>query len=319
MAVFTPVAPEQAQQLLARLDAGALLSLHAISAGIENTNYFVSSSRGDWVLTLFERLTSEQLPFYLGLMQHLARAGLPVPEPRADASGQLLHQVAGKPAALVNRLPGQHVLQADGDHCRQMGELLAQLHLAAASFAATQPNLRALDWCQATAPQVLPFITPAQRQWLQQELDLQAAQASAQAALPQAVVHADLFRDNTLWQGPADAQRVSGCVDFYFAGVDALAYDLAVVINDWCIDDASGALDAPRAQALLAAYQRVRALRSAEQAQLPSLRRRAALRFWLSRLADWHLPRNAALLAPKDPAHFERVLRCCNAQPPLPG
>lgn len=317
MAVFTSVDEASAADWLAGLGAGRLLSMQGIAAGIENTNYFVQTDQGPWVLTLFERLTDEQLPFYLGLMKHLARVGLPVPDPRADSQGRLVHALAGKPAALVNRLPGHHVTAPDLHHAQQVGAVLARMHAAAADFELTQPNLRGLAWCEATAPRVRPHLSAAQRQLLDAELvfQRQLAVSPAYAQLPRAAVHADLFRDNVLFDGPAGHASLTACLDFYFAGVDTLGYDLAVALNDWCIDDDSAALDEPRAASLVAAYQTQRHLTPGEARLLPALLRAAALRFWLSRLADLVLPRDAALLAPKDPSHFERALRRCVDQP----
>jgi len=317
MAVFTEVSADEAAALLARLDAGALVSLQGIGAGIENTNYFVTSDRGDWVLTLFERLTAAQLPFYLRLMQHLARHGLPVPEPRADGAGELLHQVAGKPAALCNRLPGHHQLAPDLHHCAQLGHLLARLHGAVADFPLQQPNLRGLAWWQAMAPRLRPHLTAAQQDLLDAELAFQqqVAASPTYASLPRGAVHADLFCDNVLFDGLPGHEKLTGAFDFYFAGTDTFAYDLAVCLNDWCLNADDASLDDARAQALVQAYEQERALTAAELRLLPALLRAAALRFWLSRLGDWHLPREAALLQPKDPGHFERVLRARIATP----
>ena len=311
MAVFTQVSAAEAAALTAQLDAGELLSIEGISAGIENTNYFVTTDRGEWVLTLFERLQPEQLPFYLGLMQHLAQRGLPVPEPRAHSSGQLLHRVAGKPAALVSRLPGQHQLAPDLHHCAQLGAVLARLHLAVADFPLHQPNLRGLAWWLAMAPQLGPHLGRAQRQLLASELSFQQQVAASPsfAALPRGAVHADLFCDNVLFDGLAGHEKLTGCFDFYFAGTDRFAYDLAVCLNDWCLNADDASLDEARAQALVTAYEQVRPLAGAEARLLPALLRAAALRFWISRLSDQHLPREACLLQPKDPGHFERILR----------
>lgn len=317
MAVYTEVSPSQAAALLGALGLGDLRRLTPIGSGIENTNYFVSATRGEFVLTLFERLCAEQLPFYLQLMRHLARHGLPVPEPHANAAGELVHQVAGKPAALVNRLAGAGVDAPDLHHCAQLGATLARMHLAVADFPWQQPNLRGLPWREATAPTVRPWLSGAAAQLLDEEMAYQhhLAASPAHGRLPQGAVHADLFRDNAMFDGLPGRERLSGVFDFYFAGVDSFAYDLAVVLNDWCIDLESGALALERAQALLNAYQAERACTGDELRLLPGLRRAAALRFWLSRLADWHLPRDASLLTPKDPAHFERVLRQCIAHP----
>ena len=321
MAVYTEVDADSAAALLRTVGAGALRTLAGAAGGIENTNYFVESDAGDWVLTLFERLGFEQLPFYLGLMQHLARRGLPVPEPRTDAGGALVHRLAGKPAALVNRLPGAPVDAPDARHCGLIGQFLARMHLQALDFPGRQDNLRGLAWWERTVPIVRPHVAPDQAARLDGELAWQHRlhDAPATKALPRGPVHADLFRDNALFDGPQQAPRLSGVFDFYFAGIDALAYDLAVCLNDWAIDVDSGRLQEERAQALVAAYHAERPLGAGEQRALPGLRRAAALRFWLSRLADWYLPRPAALLSPKDPAHFERVLQDCIARPWHPG
>ena len=311
MAVFTEVSADEAAVLTLRLGAGELVSLTGIAAGIENTNYFVSTRSGDWVLTLFELLTAAELPFYLGLMQYLAQRGLPVPEPRADAQGRLLHRVAGKPAALVNRLPGQHQLAPDLHHCAQLGSLLARMHLAVADFPLLQANLRGLTWWQSMAPRLLPCLTPSQQRLLRDELDFQQqlAASAAHTALPCGAVHADLFCDNVLFDGLPGHEKLTGCFDFYFAGIDSFAYDLAVCLNDWCLNADAASLDEARAQAMLRAYTLHRPLTAMESRLMPAMLRAAALRFWLSRLGDWFLPRSATLLSPKDPVHFERILR----------
>ncbi len=321
MAVFTEVSAAEAGALCARLGAGTLQSLQGIAGGIENTNYFVSTDRGEWVLTLFERLGARQLPFYLGLMQHLAQRGLPVPDPRADADGALQHTVAGKPAALVSRLPGRHQDAPDLHHCAQVGALLARMHLAVADFALKQPNPRGLAWWQSMAPLLHPHLTRAQQRLLADELQFQqqVAASPSWAALPRGAVHADLFRDNVLFDGLPGHEKLTGAFDFYFAGIDRFAYDLAVCLNDWCLNADDASLDEARADALVHAYEQLRPLGGAELRLLPALLRAAALRFWLSRLGDWHLPRDASLLKPKDPAHFERVLRvrtCAPWHPP---
>lgn len=317
MAVFTAVTPAEAGALTERLGAGALLQLQGIGAGIENSNFFVTTTQGEWVLTLFERLTADQLPYYLRLMQHLARHGLPVPEPRTDAGGQIQHQVAGKPAALVTRLPGRHQLAPDLHHCAQLGSLLARMHLAVADFPLQQPNLRGRAWWQHIAPAVRPHLTGAQQVLLDAELAFQqqVAASPAFAALPQGAVHADLFCDNVLFDGLPGHEKLTGAFDFYFAGTDSFGYDLAVCLNDWCLNADDASLDDARAQALVQAYEVHRPLGTTEHRLLPALLRAAALRFWLSRLGDWHLPRPAALLQPKDPGHFERVLRARIALP----
>jgi homoserine kinase type II len=311
MAVYTEVGFEQADAFVRGLGRGRVTALQGIGAGIENTNYFVSSDGGEWVLTLFERLGVEQLPFYLRYMQHLAQHGMPVPEPQADADGQILHRLCGRPAALSNRLPGSPVLEPGPAHIAQMGEMLARLHQAGEDFPLQQPHLRGLVWWTATVPEVLPFLDAERAALLRTELEFHhgVATSSAGLALPRGVIHADLFRDNVVFDGAAGEDRLSGLFDFFFAGVDSYLFDLAVCLNDWCIDQASGRLQEDRAAAFCDAYQQLRPLATGELRLMPAMLRAAAFRFWLSRLWDLHLPRDAALLQPKDPLHFERVLR----------
>lgn len=314
MAVFTEVSEKEARELLRQLPLGTFQSLRGIQGGIENTNYFLTTDQGEWVLTLFERLTAQQLPFYLHLMKHLAHAGIPVPDPQANRqTGDILLRVCGKPAAVVNRLRGSSQLAPAPVHCAAVGEMLARMHLAGRDFGRQQPNLRGLPWWNETAPVVQPYLDGALAELLQSELAYQnhVAASSAYAALPRGPVHADLFRDNVMFEG----EQLTGFFDFYFAGVDTWLFDLAVCLNDWCIDHATGAHDAPRAQAMLAAYQRVRPLTGAERELLNAQLRAGALRFWISRLWDFYLPREAALLTPHDPRHFERVLRQRIAHP----
>jgi homoserine kinase type II len=311
MAVFTEVSRDEATALLHRLNLGQLTELKGITGGIENTNYFVDAKRDGevhhYVLTLFERLTSDQLPFYLYLMQHLAARGIPVPAPAADAQGQILHRVHGKPAAVVNKLNGRSELAPASDHCSQVGAMLARMHLAGRDYDRQQPNLRGLFWWNETVPVVLPHVTPSQADLLRSELAYQnhVAQTPAHEALPRGPVHADLFRDNVMF----DQGRLSGFFDFYFAGCDTWLFDLAVCLNDWCIELETGAPHADREQAMVSAYETVRPLTAAERQLLPAMKRAGALRFWISRLWDWYLPREASMLKPHDPTHFERVLR----------
>ena len=313
MAVFTEVTPDEAQRLLSELNLGQLDELRGIEGGIENTNYFATTDQGRYVLTLFERLSSEQLPFYLYLMKHLAQHGIPVPDPAANERGEILHTVCGKPAAVVSRLRGKSQLAPDVGHCTAVGAMLARMHLAGRDFDRHQPNLRGLAWWNDTVPVVLPFLDAPQAALLRSELAYQnhVAASADHAALPRGPVHADLFRDNVMFDGA----ELTGFFDFYFAGVDTWLFDLAVCLNDWCIDLASGTHAADRAQAFLDAYGRVRPLTGAERHLLPALLRAGALRFWISRLWDFHLPREASMLKPHDPTHFERVLRQRVAHP----
>ncbi len=315
MAVFTEVSAEAADKLLRDLQLGELRELRGIQGGIENTNYFVTSTQDgqerEWVLTLFERLTAQQLPFYLYLMKHLAARGIPVPDPQGDRDGDILHSVCGKPAALVDRLRGRSELAPQATHCAQVGDMLARMHLAGRDYPRSQPNLRGLPWWNETVPVVLPYIEPAQADLLRSELAYQnhVAASPGYAALPRGPVHADLFRDNVMFDEGPQGPSLSGFFDFYFAGVDTWLFDVAVCLNDWCIDLPTGAPDEARATAFLAAYQAQRPFTPAEHRLLPAMLRAGALRFWISRLWDFHLPREASMLKPHDPAHFERVLR----------
>jgi homoserine kinase type II len=317
VAVYTEVGFAEADALLRSLGLGELTELQGIRSGIENTNYFATTVRGHWVLTLFERLSRSQLPYYLELMQHLAAHGIPVPAPQAAVDGSLVHTAAGKPAAVVTRLPGSHRLAPDAPHCAQVGAMLARMHLAGLGFTGEQAHLRGLAWWRDTVPLVLPHLPPAQAKMLADELAYQQMLAASPAgqALPRGPIHADLFRDNVMFDDTGGPDLLCGFFDFYFAGTDTLLFDVAVCLNDWCVDPASGRPCDDRAQAFMAAYQGVRPLLGVEQRLLPALLRAAALRFWISRLWDWHLPREAALLQPKDPSHFERVLAHRIAEP----
>ena len=307
MAVFTPVTEEQAALLMSQLGLGELTDLRGIEGGIENTNYFATTDLGEYVLTLFERLNHEQLPFYLFLMKHLAEKGIPVPNPAANRDGDILHTLCDKPAAVVNRLLGKSQLAPDAVHCAEVGAMLARMHFAGEDYNRSQPNLRGLAWWNDTVPVVLPFLDESQARLLQSELAYQnhIAQGAAYQALPKGPVHADLFRDNVMFEG----EKLTGFFDFYFAGNDTWLFDLSVCMNDWCIDLNSGEHVPDRALAMLNAYQEVRPLRPAERQLLPAMLRAGALRFWISRLWDFYLPRDAAMLKPHDPTHFERVLR----------
>lgn len=314
MAVYTEVSLTQASALFESLGLERPLSLQGCSGGIENTNYFAHTEGPSYVLTLFERLSAEQLPYYLRLMAHLAGHGIPVPNPAPDGRGELVHSLCGKPAAVVNVLAGQSELAPGAGHCAQVGAMLARMHLAGRSFGMRQDNLRALPWWNDTVPVVLPHLEPAQATLLQAELAYQnhVATLAPYAALPRGPVHADLFRDNVMFTPApnADGESVlSGFFDFYFAGHDAWVFDIAVCLNDWCVDLDTGVAVAARANAFLEAYASVRPLEAAERQLLGAMLRAAALRFWLSRLWDWYLPREASMLKPHDPTRFERLLR----------
>ncbi|HEY8068539.1 MAG TPA: homoserine kinase [Burkholderiales bacterium] len=304
MSVFTPVSESQLAGWLKNYSVGALAALEPIAAGIENTNYFVTTGQGRYVLTLFERLPAAELPFYLELMAHLARHGIPCPAPVADLDDRFLSTLNGKPAALVTRLAGASIEHPGAAECAELGALLARMHLAARSYGGYLENPRGPKWWRAAAREVRPFLDPAHAELLDAELRFQSEHRYPD--LPRGAVHADLFRDNAVFEGG----RISGVFDFYFAGVDCFAFDLAVCVNDWCLADPvrDRRLDEARTLALLGAYHAIRPLQDPERAAWPALLRAAALRFWLSRLYDKHLPRPGELVKVHDPEQFRDIL-----------
>lgn len=318
MAVFTPVSDDDARQLLNHYDIGQLVALKGISAGIENTNYFLSTAQGEYVLTVFEVLTFEQLPFYVELMHWLANRSVPVPMPQTRSDGSRISALYGKPSIIVTKLPGVWVSAPTQHHCELAASTMARAHLAAQGFTIEQPNLRGLTWWQHTAPLLTEFLTSEQQALLHQALDeqIRLAESGALDALPKGPAHCDYFRDNVLFAGSQTKPLMGGVIDFYFAGCDHWLFDLAVAVNDWCIDRSSGDLNPELVNAWLAAYQSVRGLSEPERALWPAMLRAAALRFWISRLYDYHRPRPAETLTPHDPTHFERILRSRTTKAP---
>jgi homoserine kinase type II len=312
MSVYTAVTAEDLDAWLARYAVGALVELEPIASGIENTNYFVTTERGRHVLTLYERLPADELPFYLNFMAHLAKAGCEVPAPEPDRTGALFSILNGKPAGLVKRVDGAPVEPPQHAHCEAVGAALARLHLAAQTYRARLANRRGPAWWRQAARAVRPFLTPDQDELLQGELAYQAG--FAKLKLPKGAIHADLFCDNVLF----DDGRVAGIIDFGFAATDFLAYDVAIAVNDWC-DVGDGSLEPLLARAFLAGYHGTRPFVPDERLHWPALMRAAALRFWLSRLYDLYLPRPGELTHAHDPARFERILRArVAAMPRMP-
>jgi homoserine kinase type II len=312
MSVFTSVSIQQLQVWLQDYAIGELVELKGISSGITNTNYFVTTksnqgSQSKFVLTLFEHNKLEELPYFIDLMSHLAAHGIPCPQPIADKSGVSLHMLNGKPAALISCLKGQDVEVPNVAQCTAVGKVLAQMHIASLSFDVEPShqhthNPRGTAWRTKTAVQVMPHLLVADQQLLQEAMAFQASFDSSQ--LPMGVIHADLFRDNVLFDG----DEIGGLIDFYYACHDVLAYDLAIAVNDWCVE-ADGRLDAVRLNAMLSAYQAVRPLSEAERGAWAGLLSIAALRFWLSRLYDQIYPQSGELTHAKDPNHFKNILK----------
>jgi homoserine kinase type II len=316
MAVFTDLTRDEILELLRQYALGERHEIQGIPSGIENSNFFLTTDCGRHVLTVFERLDESQLPFYLGLMRHLAHRGLPVPEPMAARDGALFVRVRSKPAAIVTRMPGRAIVHADPAHCAQVGGFLANLHLAAQHYGVFQPNLRGIGWWKDATVALEPFVDSEVFHRLLEEVIYQDGISRSEAfeALPSGPIHADLFRDNVLFDG----DHIGGVIDFYFAACGPWIFDLAVTVNDWCVDLVSGSFDRAKANALLGAYHAVRPLEEGEHLLWRAMLRAAALRFWLSRLYDLHLPRPAAILQPHDPDRFARMLalRQSEAEPP---
>ncbi|QWE16342.1 homoserine kinase [Polynucleobacter sp. AP-Nino-20-G2] len=319
MAVFTPVELSDISEWIAQdFDIGRATDIRGIHGGIENSNFFLDTERDgkkqEYVLTIFERLSAEQLPYYLELMRHLANKGIPVPKPLENKDGKILFSLKGKPAAIVSKLPGLSRLAPEAKHCALVGEMLAKMHLAGGDFKQTQDNLRSLSWWQKTVPQVTSHLSESQKTLLTTELATQEQFFSSAdyASLPQGASHCDLFRDNVLFdpKGASDSSQdqLGGFFDFYFAGTDKWLFDLAVTANDWCLAENKQDLDPTRFNALMDAYQSVRPLTDKERSSWPLMIRAAALRFWISRLWDFYLPRDAQMLTPHDPRHFENIL-----------
>lgn len=311
MAVFTNLTTSEAEAFLAEYDLGELVSLRGITAGIENTNYFLSSTHGEYVLTIFEVLTHEQLPFYIELMHHLASKGVKVPMPQTRKDGKRIGTLKNKPASLVTRLAGGYEASPSVNHCIIAAQTQAQAHLAAQDFPIGQPNLRGLDWWQATYPSIQPFLNQELTHLYQTSLNEQIrVQGSAiWQNLPAGPCHCDMFRDNVLFDGTFENPSMGGIIDFYFAGYDKWIFDVAVAVNDWCIERETGAFLEEHVKAWLEAYNRIRPFTNEERQIWPVALRAAALRFWTSRLYDFFIPRPAQTLKPHDPTHFERILK----------
>ena len=308
MSVFTTVTPEQLRCWLHDYPVGELRDLQGIAAGITNTNYFVTTDSGRYVLTLFEKNAAEDLPYFLDLMTHLAERGIPCPRPMRNRAAASLAMLNGKPASLVSCLPGRDIEQPTLVQCAEVGRAMAQMHVAGLSFPGRMENPRGSAWREATAASVLGVLDAEERRMLQDEMAYQTKLDTG--GLPHGVIHADLFRDNVLFEG----ERLGGIIDFYYACNDILLYDVAIAVNDWC--ESGQGIEAARLQALLQAYHDVRPLSEAERLAWPGLLRRAALRFWLSRLYDLHNPQAGELTHAKDPQQFRRImqLRVTHAQ-----
>jgi homoserine kinase type II len=305
MSVYTRIETHELETYLSGFSVGELVDYEGISDGIENTNYFVDTSQGRFVLTIFEHHMVEEMQYFLNLMHHLADHGVPSADPVADNQGRYLNSFKDKPIALVKRLNGHSIVETTVDHCRQLGDAMGRMHAAGLEFTEKQENPRGPHWFRTTATKVMPQLSTDDKAVLDAEIRYQHSQRDAD--IPRGVIHADLFRDNALWNTSGDQQTFSGIIDFYYSCDDALLYDLAISANDWCIND-DYSLNRDKVIALLQAYAAHRPLQAAEQALWPAMLRAAALRFWLSRLHDLHFPRPGELVQVKDPAEFRAII-----------
>lgn len=301
MSVFTPVSTADAAALLEHYTLGELERLEGIAQGVENTNYFLTTTTGEYVLTLFEHIPRADLPFYVGLMAHLARAKVVCPVPMARDDGLLLSEVNGKPAVIVSRLPGTPEKSPDANTCRDAGRLLASIHVASVDYDASLDNGRGREWRESFAGKLEPKLAAAENALIAAENRYQAIHDDT--VLPQGVIHGDYFHDNVLWDDAGGA----GVIDFYFACDDVLLYDVAIAVNDWCVNP-DATLDHARAHAFIAGYASLRPLEDLERSLWPVLLRRAALRTWMGRLDYNHFPRDSHLTIDKDHEFSRRLL-----------
>lgn len=306
MAVYTTVEDEDVDQLARTYDLGEIVALKGIAEGVENSNFLLQTDAASYILTLYEKRVEESdLPFFLGLMNHLAEKGIDCPVPLPDRNGNLATVVAGRPAAIVSFLPGVSVHRPRNEHCNQLGKTLAELHLAGQSFQLERKNAQSFESWQALIRSCSDRTDEIQQGLsgdLAAELDYLAANRPVH--LPSGVIHADLFPDNVLFL----ADQLSGVIDFYFACTDCLAYDIAICLNAWCFES-DGSFNVTKARGLLAAYQSVRALEPLELETMQIHCRAASIRFLSTRLYDWLNQVDGALVKPKDPMEYVKILR----------
>lgn len=302
MAVYTTVSRSELVELLSHYPLGELRAQRPIAGGITNTNYFVDTGCGRYVLTLLEDESADDAGYFFALTAHLQEHGVPCAHPVADVDGHYLRTLHGKPAALVERLGGKQLCRPTPAQCAAAGEQLARLHLAGQDFAQRRNNPRGRHWWRIARARLRPVL-PADELTLL-ETELQALRVLDWSALPCGVIHGDYFIDNLLFEGDG----VAGVLDFYYACDEAMLFDLAIAVNDWCSDD-GGALDPDRSDAMLRVYAVIRPFSDAEREAWPLMARAAALRFWLSRQLDRYFPRVGELPGSKSPDEFARILQ----------
>lgn len=301
MSVYTNIEQQELEVFLNNYSLGALLSYQGINEGIENTNYFVTTENGEFVLTIFEEVGFNTLPYYLNFMAHLSDHGMPTAHPIADLNNDYVRVLKDKPAAIVRRLEGKNELEPNSIHCAAVGHALAQMHTISESFEGVLENPRGISWIEKTAERVFSHLSSNEQMILEQEINF--LKQLLPDNLPKGVIHADLFRDNVMFKD----QTLTGIIDFYYACNDYLLYDLAVTVNDWCRSN-FGQLNMDYYNALISAYQAERAFHPQEPEVWKYMLRAAALRFWLSRLQDKFFPKDGEITHIKDPDTFKDIL-----------
>lgn len=301
MSVYTRIERAELETFLASYNAGSLTDYEGIKSGIENTNYFVNTDSGKFVLTIFEHHTKEELPFFLDLAAFLSEHEIPCAHPSADKNNNYLRELKNKPAALVERLAGKSLVHPQAVHCQAVGKVLAELHNAGQNFQQTRANPRGSHWWQETAKLLKGKLPATDHELLDDELNYQTQFRFSH--LPRGIIHADLFRDNVLFAG----NELGGLIDFYYACTDVLLFDLAITVNDWCVNK-NQSLNSELTSAMTNAYIKVRPLSNDEIEAWPVMLRAAALRFWLSRLHDKHFPRPGEMTHTHDPDVMKNIL-----------
>jgi homoserine kinase type II len=305
MAVFTNVQNQEIQNFLINFEVGSFIKLIGITSGIENSNFFLHTSSGDYILTIFERLNIKQLDYYLKLMLFFNQSSIKTPKPIANKNGELCTLLCGKPASIVSKLNGASILIPNIKQLNSIGSEVAKMHNVCDKFYLQQNNLRSIDWWNNAAGDIISFLNKEQQYLLATELDYQKNffTSNQYKFLTSGAVHCDIFRDNVMFIG----NEISGIFDFYFAGNDKLLFDLCVIVNDWCVNE-NLHIDQTKLNALLLGYTQIRTLSDTDIQCFPFMLRAAALRFWVSRLWDLYLPRDANILKAHDPKHFELIL-----------
>ena len=308
MSVFTPVTIGEAREFILPYGIGDIIDFQNIAAGVENSNFFVTTTRGRYVLTIFEKIPRQDLDFYMGLMSHLHGHGIPCAAPLAIKTGEVIRTLKDKPAALVTRLSGGDIAHPVPQDCRAVGIALARVHKAAGNFALAMPNWRGLSWWRSYTKDLAPLLLPRESALLESELAFNSK--FDDLSLPRGIIHGDLFRDNILWDEHLDT-HVPQMIDFYFACEEQLLLDVAITVNDWCLDFSAypeANINEANAIALLNGYASIRTFTREERDAWPQVLRAAAMRSWLGRLGYHYFPRDSELTHPKDHPFSERLL-----------